>query len=61
MLTEIQEYNSVINALGAGTGIQPMLVVSLGTGCKPTEQVKNLRGKRDDIIVFNFAKYCITR
>ena len=51
MLTEIQEYNSVINALGAGTGIQPMLVVSLGTGCKPTEQVKNLRGKLDVIVL----------
>ena len=38
-LTEIQEYNSVINALGAGTTIQPKLVVSLGTGCKPTEAV----------------------
>lgn len=39
VLTEIQEYNSVMNALGAGSSAQPMLLVSLGTGCKPTEQV----------------------
>lgn len=39
VLTEIQEYNSVMNALGAGTPIQPMIVVSLGTGCKATEPV----------------------
>lgn len=39
VLTEVQEYNSVVNALGAGSTTQPMIVVSLGTGCKPTEQV----------------------
>ncbi|KAI9556928.1 85 kDa calcium-independent phospholipase A2 [Daphnia sinensis] len=42
VLTEIQEYNSVMNALGAGSSTPPMLVVSLGTGCKPTEQVTSI-------------------
>jgi hypothetical protein len=40
VLTEIQEYNAVMNALGAGDNIvKPTVVVSLGTGSKPTEQV----------------------
>lgn len=46
-MTEIQEYNSVMNALGAGSSVQPMLVVSFGTGCKPTEQVRNSRSKNN--------------
>lgn len=42
VLTEIQEYNSVMNALGAAIPIQPVIVVSLGTGCKVTESVISL-------------------
>lgn len=40
MLTEIQEHGAVLNALGAGGAVQPTVVVSLGTGCKPAEQVQ---------------------
>lgn len=28
-----------MNALGTGSSVVPSVVVSLGTGCKPTEQV----------------------
>ena len=40
MLTEVQEFNAVMNALGTGTSVLPSVVVSLGTGSKPTEQVE---------------------
>ena len=40
VLTEMQEYNAVMNALGSPENIQkPTVVVSLGTGLKPMEQV----------------------
>ena len=39
VLTEIQEYGAVLNALGTVAPVQPTVVVSLGTGCKPAEQV----------------------
>ena len=39
VLTEVQEYNAVLNALGATNSVQPMIVVSLGTGSKPTQTV----------------------
>ena len=42
VLTEMQEYSAVLNALGAGGAVQPSVVVSLGTGYKPTEQVNTL-------------------
>jgi len=40
VLTEIQEYSAVMNALGLHENVQkPTVVVSLGTGLKPIEQV----------------------
>ena len=40
VLTEIQEYSAVMNALGLPENVQkPTVVVSLGTGLKPIEQV----------------------
>ncbi|XP_046439390.1 85/88 kDa calcium-independent phospholipase A2-like isoform X1 [Daphnia pulex] len=51
VLTEIQEYNSVMNALGAGSSVQPMLVVSFGTGCKPTEQVNTIDVFRPESLI----------
>ena len=40
VLTEIQEYNAVLSALGSGHKVsKPSMVVSLGTGAKPTEEV----------------------
>jgi len=43
VLTEIQEYSAVMNALGLPENVQkPTVVVSLGTGLKPIEQANTL-------------------